>query len=92
LNPHALFGHQALNLARLPIPPLRRGERCTIPPALGVGNRPTEATLAGRVMVETECQLIRPRARARLRKVPNSWANAPKSPATQASRERSSAA
>ena len=26
LNPHALFGHQALNLARLPIPPLRRGE------------------------------------------------------------------
>src|SRR5262245_12759376 len=25
LNPHALIGHQALNLARLPIPPLRRG-------------------------------------------------------------------
>ena len=25
MNPHALFGHQALNLARLPIPPLRRG-------------------------------------------------------------------
>ncbi len=25
LNPYALFGHQALNLARLPIPPLRRG-------------------------------------------------------------------
>ena len=24
LNPYALFGHQALNLARLPIPPLRR--------------------------------------------------------------------
>ncbi len=23
LNPYALFGHQALNLARLPIPPLR---------------------------------------------------------------------
>jgi len=26
LNPYALFGHQALNLARLPIPPLRRGQ------------------------------------------------------------------
>jgi hypothetical protein len=25
LNPHALIGHQALNLTRLPIPPLRRG-------------------------------------------------------------------
>ena len=27
LNPHVLIGHQALNLARLPIPPLRRGVR-----------------------------------------------------------------
>ena len=29
MNPHALIGHQALNLARLPIPPLRRGPACS---------------------------------------------------------------
>ena len=30
LNPYALFGHQALNLARLPIPPLRRDRLSTV--------------------------------------------------------------
>ena len=27
LNPHGIFSHQPLKLARLPIPPLRRGDR-----------------------------------------------------------------
>ncbi len=42
LNPYALFGHQALNLARLPIPPLRLADPLYLP-------EPTPTLVASKV-------------------------------------------